>query len=47
MLAAFDTLEQGEQRLLSEEMARTGIAGQRFYRGPEFGETVVSRAFRL
>jgi len=45
VLAAFDALDQAEQRLLSEEMARSGIAGQRFNRGPEFGDTVVGPAF--
>jgi hypothetical protein len=45
VLAAFDTLEQGEQRVLSEEMARSGISGQKFGRGPEFGDPVVGPTF--
>ena len=45
VLVAFDQLQQADQRLLSEEMARTGIGGQRFDRGPEFGEIVAGPTF--
>ena len=45
ILRAFSQLSDSEQRLLSDEMARTGIENQRFKRGPAFSAGVLGPTF--